>query len=182
MNRRAAAASTTTQNGSSLFLSLAWTTCFLRVRHVLHCAAPQRRRWKVHALRCRECASMAMNTPGAASHVRIEGHMLLAAATLYSGSVVKKVLWLLDQVGMACFPYETCFKIQGAFLLPAIRRVWNRGQIQLFKKAADRELILAGDGRCNSSRYSAKYVQRNKGQLSYRARRPEKNSCGVRSK
>lgn len=54
---------------------------------------------------------------------RALGNVLLAAATLFSGSIVKKVLRLLRQMGVPCFSYETYFKIQGAFLLPAIRQV-----------------------------------------------------------
>ncbi|KAG0412518.1 hypothetical protein HPB47_010354 [Ixodes persulcatus] len=88
---------------------------------------------------------------------RALGDVLLAAATLYSGSIVKKVLRLLRQMGVPCLSYETYFKIQGAFLLPAIRQVWNRKQNELFEQASGQELVLAGDGRSDSPGHSAKY-------------------------
>ncbi|XP_040068383.1 uncharacterized protein LOC115314916 [Ixodes scapularis] len=88
---------------------------------------------------------------------RALGDVLLAAATLFSGSIVKKVLRLLHQMGVPCLSYETYFKIQGAFLLPAIRQVWNRKQNELFEQASGRELVLAGDGRSDSPGHSAKY-------------------------
>ncbi|KAM7302384.1 hypothetical protein ISCGN_017901 [Ixodes scapularis] len=55
-------------------------------------------------------------------HRRPLGSILLAAATLFSGSVVKKVLRLLNKMGVPCFSYRTYFNIQSSFLLPAIRR------------------------------------------------------------
>ncbi|KAM7303395.1 hypothetical protein ISCGN_013354 [Ixodes scapularis] len=90
-------------------------------------------------------------------HRRPLGSILLAAATLFSGSVVKKVLRLLNKMGVPCFSYRTYFNIQSSFLLPAIRRVWNRQQTQLFEEAAGRELVLAADGRSDSPGHCAKY-------------------------
>ncbi|KAM7290147.1 hypothetical protein ISCGN_026813 [Ixodes scapularis] len=55
-------------------------------------------------------------------HRRPLGSILLAAATLFSGSVVKKVLRLLNKMGVPCFSHRTYFNIQSSFLLPAIRR------------------------------------------------------------
>ncbi|CAN7942951.1 unnamed protein product [Ixodes pacificus] len=89
---------------------------------------------------------------------RALGDVLLAAATLFSGSIAKKVLRLLRQMGVPCLSYETYFKIQGAFLLPAIRQVWHhKKQNELFEQASGRELVLAGDGRSDSPGRSAKY-------------------------
>ncbi|KAG0445204.1 hypothetical protein HPB47_018514 [Ixodes persulcatus] len=52
------------------------------------------------------------------------GNILVAAVTLYSGCIVKKVLRLFTQIGVPCISYRTFFKIQTAFLLPAIRQDW----------------------------------------------------------
>lgn len=51
------------------------------------------------------------------------GNILFAAVTLYSGCIVKKVLRLFTQIGVPCISYRTFFKVQAAFLLPAIRQV-----------------------------------------------------------
>lgn len=63
------------------------------------------------------------------------GNILVSAVTLYSGSIVKKVLRLLTRIGVPCISYRTSFKVQAAFLLPAIRQVWNKWQTELFKDA-----------------------------------------------
>ncbi|CAN7940385.1 unnamed protein product, partial [Ixodes pacificus] len=85
------------------------------------------------------------------------GNILVAAVTLYSGCIVKKVLWLFTQIGVSCISYRTFFKVQAAFLLPAIRQVWNNQQTELFKEATGRGLVLACDGRSDSPGHSAKY-------------------------
>ncbi|XP_040062465.3 uncharacterized protein LOC115333106 [Ixodes scapularis] len=85
------------------------------------------------------------------------GNILFAAVTLYSGCIVKKVLRLFTQIGVPCISYRTFFKVQAAFLLPAIRQVWNKQQTELFKESTGRGLVLACDGRSDSPGHSAKY-------------------------
>ncbi|CAN7995733.1 unnamed protein product [Ixodes hexagonus] len=85
------------------------------------------------------------------------GNILMAASALLTGCCIKKTLRTLTGMGIACFTYRTFFTIQKAFLLPAIEKVWNKHQLELFTAAAGKQLTIAGDGRADSPGHSAKY-------------------------
>ncbi|XP_064476240.1 uncharacterized protein LOC135390343 [Ornithodoros turicata] len=85
------------------------------------------------------------------------GNILLSAGILFSGSNIKKTLRLLTSVGISCFSYRTFFNVQGAFLLPAIEKVWQHHQTVMLEAAQGQGLTLAGDGRADSPGHSAKY-------------------------
>lgn len=98
------------------------------------------------------------------------GNLLLSAAILTSGAIASQVLRLLQHMKVATITVRTFFIHQRQFLLPAIRNVWTERQTWLVAalQADQRDLVLAGDGRCDSPGHSAKYgsytmleVQRN---------------------
>lgn len=51
------------------------------------------------------------------------GNILMAASVLITGSCIKKALRTPTSMGIVSFCYKTVFKIQKAFLLPAIEKV-----------------------------------------------------------
>ncbi|XP_049527387.1 uncharacterized protein LOC125947092 [Dermacentor silvarum] len=60
-------------------------------------------------------------------------------------------------VGVACSSDKTHFRVQDAFLIPAVAKVWTQQQNVLFDEAIGRPLPAAGDGRADSPGLSAKY-------------------------
>lgn len=49
------------------------------------------------------------------------------------------------------------FRYQNAYMITPIEEYWQQHQLDTFKKVAGRSLVLAGDSRCDSPGFSAKY-------------------------
>ncbi|CAN7940051.1 unnamed protein product [Ixodes pacificus] len=56
------------------------------------------------------------------------------------------------------FSVKTYFNYQRAILVPAVEEVWTDEQKLLLDELSDQPLDLAGDGRCDSPGFSAKYL------------------------
>lgn len=85
------------------------------------------------------------------------GSLLLSAAAFFSGCRVSKFFRALRSVGVACSTDKTHFKVQKAFLVPAVTKVWTQQQNVLFDEAIGRPLRVAGDGRADSPGHCSKY-------------------------
>lgn len=84
-------------------------------------------------------------------------NLLLSAAVFFSGCKASKFFRALRSVGVACSSDKTHFRVQNAFLIPAVTKVWTHQQNVLFDEAIGRPLRVAGDGRADSPGHSAKY-------------------------
>ncbi|KAL1446504.1 hypothetical protein MTO96_028814 [Rhipicephalus appendiculatus] len=84
------------------------------------------------------------------------GNILLAGAILFTGSNPKKVLRLLSTIGVAVPKPRLFFVIQSALLFPSVYKLWTDQQERLLESSEP--LSLAGDGRCDSPGFSAKYL------------------------
>ncbi|KAH7941695.1 hypothetical protein HPB49_016128 [Dermacentor silvarum] len=74
-----------------------------------------------------------------------------------AGCKASKFFRALRCVGVACSSDKTHFRVQNAFLIPAVTKVWTNQQNVLFDEAIGRPLRVAGDGRADSPGHSAKY-------------------------
>ncbi|KAH7961481.1 hypothetical protein HPB52_009362 [Rhipicephalus sanguineus] len=86
------------------------------------------------------------------------GNLLLAAGMLYSGCVVASTIRCLNSVGIQTITERTFYNYQRAYLLPAVKQLFLKKQSAMVDSLADMRVDLAGDGRCDSPGYSAKYL------------------------
>ena len=84
------------------------------------------------------------------------GNLLLAGSILFSGSSPVKVVNMLKFLRVATFCSRTFFRLQKAYLLPAINSVWFDAQTEVLAKVSG-PLKLGGDARCCSPGHTAKY-------------------------
>ncbi|KAG0444735.1 hypothetical protein HPB47_013443, partial [Ixodes persulcatus] len=89
---------------------------------------------------------------------RPAGALLLSAAILFTGASPAKTLRVLDLMNVEVFCEKTFYNYQRTVLLQAVAQVWADEQWQLMDKLRDQPLDLAGDGRCDSPGFSAKYL------------------------
>ncbi|KAH7948148.1 hypothetical protein HPB52_018774 [Rhipicephalus sanguineus] len=85
------------------------------------------------------------------------GNVLLAAAILFSGCTVATFLRALKSINVQTVHERTFFNYQRGYFLPAIKKLFQTRQDQLLKDLPEDGVEIAGDGRCDSPGYSAKY-------------------------
>jgi solute carrier family 8 (sodium/calcium exchanger) len=87
------------------------------------------------------------------------GNILLSAAILFTGSSVRKAIRLFNQLNVCTITSRTFFRHQTKYLQPSIISYWKTKQSELIDllRNSDQELVLGGDGRCDSPGHSAKY-------------------------
>ena len=87
------------------------------------------------------------------------GNVLLSAAILFSGSMPTKALRLLEFLKCSVITQNTFYVHQRKYLQPVIKTKWERQQMDMIAalQAFDKQLIIGGDGRCDSPGFSAKY-------------------------
>ncbi|KAL1437561.1 hypothetical protein MTO96_048836 [Rhipicephalus appendiculatus] len=86
------------------------------------------------------------------------GNLLLAAGMLYSGCVVAATIRCLNSIGVQTITERTFYNYRRAYLLPAVKQLFLQKQAVMVDALADLQVDLAGDGRCDSPGYSAKYL------------------------
>ena len=96
------------------------------------------------------------------------GNILLSGAILYSGSLPRKFLGGLKSINLACISRETFFRHQRQFLHKVIQSTWILQRNRQFTEIQGTDVVIGGDGRCDSMGHSAKYG-------SYTAMNPETN-------
>lgn len=84
-------------------------------------------------------------------------NLILAAAAFFTGCSPTRLINSLKYAGLCIFSFTTYNRIQTAYLVPAVRGLWDRCQAAMFRDRGDRPVKLAGDGRCDSPGHSAKY-------------------------
>ncbi|XP_037529147.1 uncharacterized protein LOC119406472 [Rhipicephalus sanguineus] len=86
------------------------------------------------------------------------GNLLPAAGMLYSGCVVASTIRCLNSIGIQSITERTFYNYQRAYLLPAVKQLFLKKQAAMVNSLTDLRVDLAGDGRCDSPGYSAKYL------------------------
>lgn len=85
------------------------------------------------------------------------GNLLLSAAILFSGCTYRKISHLASIINLQVMAERTFHSIQRKYLFPVVHRAWSAHQQGIFSRNHNTELVLCGDGRCDSPGYSAKY-------------------------
>lgn len=87
------------------------------------------------------------------------GNLVFAAAILFSGASPVKAINTLKFAGIQCFSYRTYFSLQQLYLVPAVQKVWQKNQQEMFDSLRERGLPvkLGGDARCCSPGHTAKF-------------------------
>ncbi|KAG0429604.1 hypothetical protein HPB47_023474 [Ixodes persulcatus] len=80
------------------------------------------------------------------------------ALVLLTGASPTNTLRLLRLMNVQVICSKTFFNYQPAILVPAVEQVWMDEQGKLLEELHDQPLDLAGDGRCDSPGYCAKYL------------------------
>ncbi|CAN7984474.1 unnamed protein product, partial [Ixodes hexagonus] len=86
------------------------------------------------------------------------GNLLLSSLVLFTGASPTRTLRLFQLMNIQVFSKKTYFNYQQAILVPAVEEVWRDEQEKLIEELRDQPLDLAGDGRCDSPGFSAKYL------------------------
>ncbi len=86
------------------------------------------------------------------------GNVLVCAATLFSGLTYSRLKDFSDILNMLMLCETTFYDIQSSVLIPVVNEAWTaeKLQIQAELRACD-SVVLAGDGRCDSPGFNAKF-------------------------
>ena len=84
---------------------------------------------------------------------------MMSSAILFGGASPAKVLRVMKHMNVPTIAYSTFMQHQRTYLHPGVERTYRQQQSILLNdiKAEGREVILGGDGRCDSPGHSAKY-------------------------
>ena len=87
------------------------------------------------------------------------GNIMLSSSILFGGGSPTKVLRILKHMNVPTICYSTFMNHQKKYLHTAVQRTYQQQQSTLLNniKAEGRELIVGGDGRCDSPGHSVKY-------------------------
>ncbi|XP_068736804.1 uncharacterized protein [Montipora capricornis] len=87
------------------------------------------------------------------------GNIMMSSGILFGGGSPAKVLKIMGHMNVLTIGYSTFMKHQKNYLHAAVERTYREQQSSLLDsiKAEGKELILGGDGRCDSPGHSAKY-------------------------
>ncbi|CAC5398257.1 unnamed protein product [Mytilus coruscus] len=93
-------------------------------------------------------------------HERIPwGNLLLASAIMFSGNNTAKIVRLFDQMKLKGISERSVRRLQTAYTSCAVIYEFDSQQADLLTslQGPDKQVVLGGDGRCDSPGYSAKY-------------------------
>ncbi|KAJ8050065.1 hypothetical protein HOLleu_03116 [Holothuria leucospilota] len=85
------------------------------------------------------------------------GNLLCAAATTFSGLTYQRLKSFASFFNLAFFSAPVYNQIQRNFLIPEVNSFWSAHQNDIIESLQGVPVDLAGDGRCDSPGYSAKY-------------------------
>ena len=85
---------------------------------------------------------------------------MMSSSNPFGGESPARMLNILKHMNVPTIGYSTFMKHQKKYLHPAVQRTYKEQQSTLLNniKAEGRDLILGGDGRCDSPGHSAKYA------------------------
>ncbi|XP_064630216.1 uncharacterized protein LOC135489052 isoform X2 [Lineus longissimus] len=84
-------------------------------------------------------------------------NVLLSGAILFTGSLPTNVLRMFQTLKIQCDVSRTFYRHQKNLLHDAMQKTWEKCQSALFESIKDRELVIGGDGRCDSKGKTAKF-------------------------
>ena len=75
---------------------------------------------------------------------------------MLSGNNFAKIEKLAKSLGLAFISDSTFYRMQRLYLIPAVNEWWNWQREQLLKDWVGKEVIVCGDGQCDSTGHTAK--------------------------
>lgn len=86
------------------------------------------------------------------------GNLLLSAAVLFSGSTYTKLKDIADLLKMPILGECQFYSLQKRYLFPVVNEAWVSEQISVLDGLSnEKDIIMCGDGRCDSPGHCAKY-------------------------
>jgi len=85
------------------------------------------------------------------------GNVLLSGSILFTGALPSKVIRLLTSLSIACISPRTFFRHQQRYLHQVVSEIWLSKRDSYLVELKDEQLIVGGDGRCDSMGHCAKY-------------------------
>ena len=85
------------------------------------------------------------------------GNLICASGILFSGCNPYKVFKYFNSINAEFIAPRTYHLLQRLYITPCIKEIWGIRQLRLLQELGQRELVLGGDGRCDSPGHSAKY-------------------------
>lgn len=79
-----------------------------------------------------------------------------AAAILLSGNNFSKISRMADFMGLSFLSSSTFYRMQRLYLFPAVEEWWSWMREELVKQFVGSEVVVGGDGQCDSPGFSAK--------------------------
>ena len=83
-------------------------------------------------------------------------NLQVAAAILLSGNSFFKLEKMARLMGLSLFSDATFFRMQRLYLIPVVNEWWSWQREQILKEFFDKEVIVCGDGQCDSPGHTAK--------------------------
>ena len=83
-------------------------------------------------------------------------HIQVAASILLSGNNFAKQEKLAKFLGLSFLSESTFYRMQRVYFIPAINEWWNWQREQLLEEFKDKDVIVCGDGQCDSPGHTAK--------------------------
>ena len=86
------------------------------------------------------------------------GNILLAASILYSGNTFTRIKEMMNIANIQFFSHSIFVRLQRNVLFPAVNKTYKLHRNNIYNRcAAEPNLHVIGDGRCDSPGYNAKY-------------------------
>ena len=83
-------------------------------------------------------------------------NLQIAAAVLLSGNNFGKVKCLAESINLGFISKSSYFRMQKLYLLPAVNEWWEWMRGKLMNEFRGQDIIVSGDGQCDSPGFSAK--------------------------
>ena len=75
---------------------------------------------------------------------------------MFSGNNFEKIAKLADFLGLSFISKTTYYQAQRIYLIPAVTEWWKWKQGEIFRGLQNKDLLVCGDGQCDSPGFTAK--------------------------
>ncbi|XP_071827646.1 uncharacterized protein [Apostichopus japonicus] len=85
------------------------------------------------------------------------GNLLIASGVILSGNSLMKMTHFFKTIGLKSITKDTFYRTQRLYVAPVVDNFWQGMQQGILSAYGDQQVVLAGDGRCDSPGHSAQY-------------------------
>ncbi|XP_016359907.1 uncharacterized protein LOC107702177 [Sinocyclocheilus anshuiensis] len=108
-------------------------------------------------LTCANGCSYRWQSQPTVSSTKGVGNLLLAASVFFSGIHFAKFEQFCKNMNLKTISEDTYTTLRKKYVFPAIEKTWAKEQNAVLSSMKSREVVLCGDGRCDSPGHCAKY-------------------------